>query len=288
MKLKILLILTMLLGLKPSTQAHNYPSPKDSIVWTQLASNNFLEAIESYERIDGALHPFFEALYQVFTNRILGRTEKSIPYFQELIEGYLTYLDPTLSETCFWLMSGFSERAYNEEKLLWLRQKLREYANEPDHSLPISREKVLQLQNEIERALLRLKEPRFHYTHRKHVDSLLFKYTHSKIQAPITLNGRPTSAIIDTGASGMLAMHYKTALKFGLRVKLEEGQINGAKARIANIRLDSMRVGSTTFYNIPTTIYDLNPIDTLSLPTEMDSALLIPKKQCSPFKSHQS
>jgi len=73
----------------------------------------------------------------------------------------------------------------------------------------------------------------------------------------IEVNGRPVSAMVDTGAT-MVAMSYEDAERSGIRLSPQDfthhvRTANGS-ARVASVTLDRVRIGDIEVRNVPATV----------------------------------
>lgn len=239
---------------------------KDSIVATYLNSGRYLDAMAAHRDLEGELHPVAELLYQGLIHRALGRKQASRRSFQDLVEQYADVCSGDLIDSCLVEVTSLSLLAGDSSGLRWLQRTLSAYAQAPEDACPLSRERIAKLGIVAQECLAALAQPRMRLVHQRPMDTLQMQLPYGLPTVSITINGVRTQAIVDTGGEGYLFLNEGRARRLGLQVELKPGTLNGVAVLVGEAKIDSIRVGAATVYNVPVFVSGAAPLDTLRLP----------------------
>ena len=239
---------------------------KDSIVATYLNSGRYLDAMAAHRDLEGELHPVAELLYQGLIHRALGRKQASCRSFQKLVEQYADVCSDDLIDSCLVEIANLSLLAGDSSGLRWLQRTLSAYAQAPEDACPLSRERIAKLGIVAQERLAALAQPRMRLVHQPPRDTLQMQLPHGVPTVSITINGVRTQAFVDTGSQGCLFLNERTSRRLGLQVELKPGTINSVTVPVGEAKIDSIRVGAATIYNVPVFVSGAAPLDTLRLP----------------------
>ena len=239
---------------------------KDSIVAAYLNSGRYLDAMAAHRDLEGELHPAVECLYQALTHRALGRKQASCRSFQKLVEQYADVCSADLIDSCLVEIANLSLLAGDSSGLRWLQRTLSAYAQAPEDACPLSRERIAKLGIVAQERLAALAQPRMHLVHQPPRDTLQMQLPYGVPTVSIMINGVRTQAIVDTGGEGCLFLNEGRARRLGLQVELKPGTLNSVTVPVGEAKIDSIRVGAATIYNVPVFVSGAAPLDTLRLP----------------------
>lgn len=239
---------------------------KDSIVATYLNSGRYLDAMAAHRDLEGELHPVAELLYQGLIHRALGRKQASRRSFQDLVEQYADVCSGDLIDSCLVEVTSLSLLAGDSSGLRWLQRTLSAYAQAPEDACPLSRERIAKLGIVAQECLAALAQPRMRLVHQRPMDTLQMQLPYGLPTVSITINGVRTQAIVDTGGEGYLFLNEGRARRLGLQVELKPGTLNSVAVLVGEAKIDSIRVGAATVYNVPVFVSGAAPLDTLRLP----------------------
>lgn len=267
MKQLTITLLALLLSIcsLSAQEAAAVPS-KDSIVAAYLTSGRYLDAMAAHRDLEGELHPAVECLYQALTHRALGRKQASRRSFQDLVEQYADVCSADLIDSCLLEIANLSLLAGDSSGLRWLQRTLSAYAQAPDDACPLSRERIAKLGIVAQERLAALAQPRMRLVHQPPRDTLQMKLPYGVPTVSIMINGIRAQAIVDTGGAGYLYLSERAARRLGLPVGLKPGAFNRAATLVGETKIDSIRVGVATVYNVPVFVSGVAPLDTLRLP----------------------
>ena len=239
---------------------------KDSIVAAYLNSGRYLDAMAAHRDLEGELHPAVECLYQALTHRALGRKQASCRSFQKLVEQYADVCSDDLIDSCLVEIANLSMLVGDSSGLRWLQRTLSAYAQAPEDACPLSRERIAKLGIVAQERLAALAQPRMHLVHQPPRDTLQMQLPYGVPTVSIMINGVRTQAIVDTGGEGCLFLNEGRARRLGLQVELKPGTLNSVTVPVGEAKIDSIRVGAATIYNVPVVVSGAAPLDTLRLP----------------------
>ena len=239
---------------------------KDSIGATYLNSGRYLDAMAAHRDLEGELHPVAELLYQGLIHRALGRKQASRRSFQDLVEQYADVCSGDLIDSCLVEVTSLSLLAGDSSGLRWLQRTLSAYAQAPEDACPLSRERIAKLGIVAQECLAALAQPRMRLVHQRPMDTLQMQLPYGLPTVSITINGVRTQAIVDTGGEGYLFLNEGRARRLGLQVELKPGTLNSVAVLVGEAKIDSIRVGAATVYNVPVFVSGAAPLDTLRLP----------------------
>ena len=267
MKQLTITLLALLLSIcsLSAQEAAAVPS-KDSIVAAYLTSGRYLDAMAAHRDLEGELHPAVECLYQALTHRALGRKQASRRSFQDLVEQYADVCSADLIDSCLVEIANLSLLAGDSSGLRWLQRTLSAYAQAPEDACPLSRERIAKLGIVAQERLAALAQPRMRLGHQPPRDTLQMQLPHGVPTVSIMINGIRAQAIVDTGGAGYLYLSERAARRLGLPVSLKPGAFNRAATLVGETKIDSIRVGVATVYNVPVFVSGVAPLDTLRLP----------------------
>nr|WP_314439613.1 retropepsin-like aspartic protease [uncultured Porphyromonas sp.] len=267
MKQLTITLLALLLSIcsLSAQEAAAVPS-KDSIVAAYLTSGRYLDAMAPHRDLEGELHPAVECLYQALTHRALGRKQASRRSFQDLIEQYADVCSDDLIDSSLVEIANLSLLAGDSSGLRWLQRTLSAYAQAPEDACPLSRARITQLKLMAQERLAALAQPRMHLVHQPPRDTLRLQQLYGVPTVPIMINGIRAQAIVDTGGGGCLFLNEGRARRLGLQVELKPGTLNSVTVPVGETKIDSIRVGAATIYNVPVFVSGAAPLDTLRLP----------------------
>ena len=260
-------LLALLLSICSLSAQEAAESPsKDSIVATYLNSGRYLDAMAAHRDLEGELHPVAELLYQGLIHRALGRKQASRRSFQDLVEQYADVCSGDLIDSCLVEVTSLSLLAGDSSGLCWLQRTLSAYAQAPEDACPLSRERIAKLGIVAQECLAALAQPRMRLVHQRPMDTLQMQLPYGLPTVSITINGVRTQAIVDTGGEGYLFLNEGRARRLGLQVELKPGTLNSVAVLVGEAKIDSIRVGAATVYNVPVFVSGAAPLDTLRLP----------------------
>ena len=265
-QLTITLLAVLLLICSLSAQGVAESPSKDSIVAAYLNSGRYLDAMAAHRDLEGELHPAVECLYQALTHRALGRRQASRRSFQDLVEQYADVCSGDLIDSCLVEIANLSLLAGDSSGLRWLQRRLSAYTQAPEDACPLSRARITQLELMAQERLAALAQPRMHLVHQPPRDTLRLQQLYGVPTVPIMINGIRAQAIVDTGGGGCLFLNEGRARRLGLQVELKPGTLNSVTVPVGETRIDSIRVGAATIYNVPVFVSGAAPLDTLRLP----------------------
>lgn len=263
---KFLLLVALTITLQLSAQEAAAVASKDSIVATYLNSGRYLDAMAAHRDLEGELHPVAELLYQGLIHRALGRKQASRRSFQDLVEQYADVCSGDLIDSCLVEVTSLSLLAGDSSGLRWLQRTLSAYAQAPEDACPLSRERIAKLGIVAQECLAALAQPRMRLVHQRPMDTLQMQLPYGLPTVSITINGVRTQAIVDTGGEGYLFLNEGRARRLGLQVELKPGTLNSVAVLVGEAKIDSIRVGAATVYNVPVFVSGAAPLDTLRLP----------------------
>ena len=263
---KFLLLIALTITLQLSAQEAAAVASKDSIVATYLNSGRYLDAMAAHRDLEGELHPVAELLYQGLIHRALGRKQASRRSFQDLVEQYADVCSGDLIDSCLVEVTSLSLLAGDSSGLRWLQRTLSAYAQAPEYACPLSRERIAKLGIVAQECLAALAQPRMRLVHQRPMDTLQMQLPYGLPTVSITINGVRTQAIVDTGGEGYLFLNEGRARRLGLQVELKPGTLNSVAVLVGEAKIDSIRVGAATVYNVPVFVSGAAPLDTLRLP----------------------
>lgn len=263
---KFLLLVALTISLQLSAQEAAESPSKDSIVATYLNSGRYLDAMAAHRDLEGELHPVAELLYQGLIHRALGRKQASRRSFQDLVEQYADVCSGDLIDSCLVEVTSLSLLAGDSSGLRWLQRTLSAYAQAPEDSCPLSRERIAKLGIVAQECLAALAQPRMRLVHQRPMDTLQMQLPYGLPTVSIIINGVRTQAIVDTGGEGYLFLNEGRARRLGLQVELKPGTLNSVAVLVGEAKIDSIRVGAATVYNVPVFVSGAAPLDTLRLP----------------------
>lgn len=263
---KFLLLVALTITLQLSAQEAAAVASKDSIVATYLNSGRYLDAMAAHRDLEGELHPVAELLYQGLIHRALGRKQASRRSFQDLVEQYADVCSGDLIDSCLVEVTSLSLLAGDSSGLRWLQRTLSAYAQAPEDACPLSRERIAKLGIVAQECLAALAQPRMRLVHQCPMDTLQMQLPYGLPTVSITINGVRTQAIVDTGGEGYLFLNEGRARRLGLQVELKPGTLNSVAVLVGEAKIDSIRVGAATVYNVPVFVSGAAPLDTLRLP----------------------
>ena len=263
---KFLLLLALTSSYQLSAQEAAAVVSKDSIVATYLNSGRYLDAMAAHRDLEGELHPVAELLYQGLIHRALGRKQASCRSFQKLVEQYADVCSGDLIDSCLVEIANLSLLAGDSSGLHWLQRTLSVYAQAPEDACPLPRERITQLELMAQERLAALAQPRMRLVHQPPRDTLQMQLPYGLPTVSITINGVRTQAIVDTGGEGYLFLNEGRARRLGLQVELKPGTLNSVAVPVGEAKIDSIRVGAATVYNVPVFVSGAAPLDTLRLP----------------------
>ena len=267
MKQLTITLLALLLSIcSLSAQEAAESSSKDSIVATYLNSGRYLDAMAAHRDLKGELHPVAELLYQGLIHRALGRKQASCRSFQKLVEQYADVCSADLIDSCLVEIANLSLLAGDSSGLRWLQRTLSAYAQAPEDACPLSRERIAKLGVVAQERLAAFAQPRMHLVHQPPRDTLQMQLPHGVPTVSVTINGVRTQAFVDTGSQGCLFLNEGVARRLGLQVELKPGTLNGVTVPVGQAKIDSLRVGAATIYNVPVFVSGAALLDTLRLP----------------------
>lgn len=267
MKQLTITLLALLLSICSLSAQKAAESPsKDSIVAVYLNSGRYLDAMAAHRDLKGELHPVAELLYQGLIHRALGRKQASCRSFQKLVEQYADVCSADLIDSCLVEIANLSLLAGDSSGLRWLQRTLSAYAQAPEDACPLSRERIARLGIVAQERLAALVQPRMHLVHQPPRDTLQMQLPHGVPTVSITINGVRTQAFVDTGSQGCLFLNEWVARRLGLQVELKPGTLNGVTVPVGQAKIDSIRVGAATIYNVPVFVSGAALLDTLRLP----------------------
>ena len=96
-------------------------------------------------------------------------------------------------------------------------------------------------------------------------DTLQMQLPYGVPTVSIMINGIRAQAIVDTGGAGYLYLSERAARRLGLPVGLKPGAFNRAATLVGETKIDSIRFGAATVYNVPVFVSGVAPLDTLRL-----------------------
>ena len=263
---KFLLLVALTISYQLSAQEAAAVVSKDSIVATYLNSGRYLDAMAAHRDLEGELHPVAELLYQGLIHRALGRKQASCRSFQKLVEQYADVCSDDLIDSCLVEIANLSLLAGDSSGLRWLQRTLSAYAQAPEDACPLSRERIAKLGIVAQERLAALAQPRMRLGHQPPRDTLQMQLPHGVPTVSIMINGIRAQAIVDTGGAGYLYLSERAARRLGLPVSLKPGAFNRAATLVGETKIDSIRVGVATVYNVPVFVSGVAPLDTLRLP----------------------
>ena len=267
MKKFTIALLALLLSICSLSAQEAAESPsKESIVAAYLSSGRYLDAMAAYRELKGAMHPVAELLYQGLIHRALGRAQASRRSFQDLVEQYADVCSDDLIDSCLVEIANLSLLAGDSSGLRWLQRTLSAYAQAPEDACPLSRERITQLKLMAQERLAALGQPRMRLVHQPPSDTLQMQLPHGLPTVSITINGIRAQAIVDTGGEGCLFLNERTSRRLGLQVELKPGTLNSVAVLVGEAKIDSIRVGAATIYDVPVFVSGAAPLDTLRLP----------------------
>ena len=267
MKQLTITLLALLLSICSLSAQEAAESPsKDSIVAAYLTSGRYLDAMAAHRDLEGELHPAVECLYQALTHRALGRKQASCRSFQKLVEQYADVCSDDLIDSCLVEIANLSMLAGDSSGLRWLQRTLSEYAQAPEDACPLSRERIAKLGIVAQERLAALAQPRMRLVHQLPRDTLQMQLPHGVPTVSVTINGVRTQAFVDAGSQGCLFLNEGVARRLGLQVELKPGTLNGVTVPVGQAKIDSIRVGAATIYNVPVFVSGAALLDTLRLP----------------------
>lgn len=114
--------------------------------------------------------------------------------------------------------------------------------------------------------LAALAQPRMRLVHQRPMDTLQMQPPYDVPTVSITINGVRTQAFVDTGGEGCLFLNERTSRRLGLQVELKPGTLNSVTVPVGEAKIDSIRLGAATIYNVPVFVSGAAPLDTLRLP----------------------
>lgn len=260
-------LLALLLSICSLSAQEAAESPsKDSIVAAYLTSGRYLDAMAAHRDLEGELHPAVECLYQALTHRALGRKQASRRSFQDLVEQYADVCSADLIDSCLVEIANLSLLAGDSSGLRWLQRTLSAYAQAPEDACPLSRERIAKLGVVAQERIAALAQPRMRLVHQPPRDTLQMQLPHGVPTVSVTINGVRTQAFVDTGSQGCLFLNEWVARRLGLQVELKPGTLNGVTVPVGQAKIDSIRVGAATIYNVPVFVSGAALLDTLRLP----------------------
>ena len=263
---KFLLLVALTISLQLSAQEAAESPSKDSIVATYLNSGRYLDAMAAYQELKGEMHPVAELLYQGLIHRALGRKQASRRSFQDLVEQYADVCSGDLIDSCLVEVTSLSLLAGDSSGLRWLQRTLSAYAQAPEDACPLSRARITQLELMAQECLAALAQPRMRLVHQRPMDTLQMQPPYDVPTVSITINGVRTQAFVDTGGEGCLFLNERTSRRLGLQVELKPGTLNSVTVPVGEAKIDSIRLGAATIYNVPVFVSGAAPLDTLRLP----------------------
>ena len=267
MKQLTITLLALLLSICSLSAQEAAESPsKDSIVATYLNSGRYLDAMAAHRDLEGELHPVAELLYQGLIHRALGRKQASRRSFQKLVEQYADVCSGDLIDSCLVEVTSLSLLAGDSSGLRWLQRTLSAYAQAPEDACPLSRARITQLELMAQECLAALAQPRMRLVHQRPMDTLQMQPPYDVPTVSITINGVRTQAFVDTGGEGCLFLNERPSRRLGLQVELKPGTLNSVTVPVGEAKIDSIRVGAATIYNVPVFVSGAAPLDTLRLP----------------------
>lgn len=263
---KFLLLVALTISYQLSAQEAAAVVSKDSIVATYLNSGRYLDAMAAHRDLEGELHPVAELLYQGLIHRALGRKQASCRSFQKLVEQYADVCSDDLIDSCLVEVTSLSLLAGDSSGLRWLQRTLSAYAQAPEDACPLSRARITQLELMAQECLAALAQPRMRLVHQRPMDTLQMQPPYDVPTVSITINGVRTQAFVDTGGEGCLFLNERTSRRLGLQVELKPGTLNSVTVPVGEAKIDSIRLGAATIYNVPVFVSGAAPLDTLRLP----------------------
>ena len=263
---KFLLLVALTISYQLSAQEAAAVVSKDSIVATYLNSGRYLDAMAAHRDLEGELHPVAELLYQGLIHRALGRKQASCRSFQKLVEQYADVCSDDLIDSCLVEIANLSLLAGDSSGLRWLQRTLSEYAQAPEDACPLSRERIAKLGIVAQERLAAFAQLRMRLVHQLPRDTLQMQLPHGVPTVSVTINGVRTQAFVDAGSQGCLFLNEGVARRLGLQVELKPGTLNGVTVPVGEAKIDSIRVGAATIYNVPVFVSGAAPLDTLRLP----------------------
>ena len=261
-----LLLVALTISYQLSAQEAAESPSKDSIVATYLNSGRYLDAMAAHRDLEGELHPVAELLYQGLIHRALGRKQASCRSLQKLVEQYADACSDDLIDSCLVGISNLSLLAGDSSGLHWLQRTLSVYAQAPEDTRPLSRARITQLELMAQERLAALAQPRMRLVHQPPRDTLQMQLPYGVPTVSITINGVRTQAFVDTGSQGCLFLNEWVARRLGLQVELKPGTLNSVTVPVGEAKIDSIRLGAATIYNVPVFVSGAAPLDTLRLP----------------------
>ena len=263
---KFLLLVALTISYQLSAQEAAESPSKDSIVAAYLTSGRYLDAMAAHRDLEGVLHPVAELLYQGLIHRALGRKQASCRSFQKLVEQYADVCSGDLIDSCLVEIANLSLLAGDSSGLRWLQRTLSAYAQAPEDACPLSRERIAKLGVVAQERIAALAQPRMRLVHQPPRDTLQMQLPHGVPTVSVTINGIRTQAFVDTGSQGCLFLNEWVARRLGLQVELKPGTLNGVTVPVGQAKIDSIRVGAATIYNVPVFVSGAALLDTLRLP----------------------